>query len=131
MRKVLYLLIIPVLLIGCSKVKEAEVPQEQEGLHEVVFHAGWAPETRTELQEDGSVWWSPGDEIALFNGDGTMYRLKSDSSDPSPKTNFVGKIGTGEGEVTYYAIYPYDKARGMSSFNIPSVQYATAGGFCR
>lgn len=129
MRKVLYLLIIPLILAGCAKVKEVEVPQEQEGLHEVVFHAGWAPETRTELQEDGSVWWSPGDEIALFNGDGTMYRLKSDSSDPSPKTNFVGKIGTGEGEVTYYAIYPYDKARGMSSFNIPSVQYATAGGF--
>ena len=117
---------------GCQR--EKELPDSD--LHEVVFHAGWAPETKTVLQEDGSVWWSPGDEIALFiypecftMGDDYKFRLKSDSSEPSPKTDFVGKISVGEGETTYYAIYPYEKARGMTSFTIPSVQYATAGGF--
>ena len=63
-------LIIPIVLIGCAKeVDSAEqqpLEQEQENLHEVVFHAGWAPETKTVLQEDGSVWWSPGDEICLL-----------------------------------------------------------------
>jgi len=136
MRKVLYLLIIPLILAGCAKVKESEMPSEQEGLHEVVFHAGWDPETRTTLQGDGSVWWSPGDEIALFiypdcidGGEDYQFRLKSDCTEPSPKTNFVGKIGEGTGETTYHAFYPYDRARNMACFNIPSVQYAKSGGF--
>ena len=127
MRKVLSFLIIPVLLIGCAKVKEAEVPQEQDGLHEVIFHASWDPETRTALQEDGSVWWTPGDQIALFDLSGNKYCLTADCEEPSPKTDFVGKIGNGSG--TYYAIYPYDKALSKTEFSIPSVQYAKSGGF--
>lgn len=62
--ELLAVLLIPSLLLGC--VKEAEQQQPEEVLHEVVFHAGWAPETKTVLQEDGSVWWSPGDEINIF-----------------------------------------------------------------
>ena len=107
MRKVLSLLIIPVLLVGCAKVKEAEVPQEQEGLHEVVFHAGWDPETRTVLQEDGNVWWEPEDEISLFTGPGTEggYRLSATIGEPSPVADFVGEIGDG---MLFSAVYPYD-----------------------
>lgn len=128
MRKVLYLLIIPVLLIGCSKVKEVEVPQELDGLHEVVFHADWGAETRTILQEDGGVWWSPGDEISLYVGSGNnQYRLISNSSESSPKTDFVGMVGEGEGP--YYAISPYNSAIGGTSFTIPTVQYSTKGSF--
>ena len=128
MRKVLSLLIIPVLLIGCAKVKEAEVPQEQEGLHEVVFHAGWDPETRTVLQEDGSVWWSPGDEISLFVGDGYNggYKLTATNTEPAAKTDFVGQIGGNS--VKYTAIYPYNDSNGVSDnrlfFTIPTEQIA-------
>ena len=65
------------LAIVSSCQREAEVPESN--LHEVVFHAGWDPETRTVLQGDGSVWWEPGDEISLFflkwneNEDGSGY----------------------------------------------------------
>lgn len=41
-------------LLGCAKEVEQQQPQGE--LHEVVFHAGWAPETKTILQEDGSIW---------------------------------------------------------------------------
>lgn len=135
MKKNYFLYISPVatitlslLLCGCAK--EVEQQQSQEELHEVVFHAGWAPETKTVLQEDGSVWWSPGDEIALcLVGHEDKYCLKSDCKEPSQETNFVGMIGENEGEDTFYAIYPYDKAKGtdLSRITIPSVQYATAG----
>lgn len=57
-------IVLSIFLCGC--VKEVEQQQPQGELHEVVFHAGWAPETKTILQEDGSIWWSPGDEISLF-----------------------------------------------------------------
>ncbi len=115
-------------LYGC--VKEDEAPIGLKDLHEVVFHAGWAPETKTVLQEDGSVWWSPGDEIALFiEGDTTKYCLKSNSTEPSPTTDFIGMIGENDGNKKVYAIYPYDKGLRKNHFTIPSVQYATLGGF--
>lgn len=126
-----------VIVVGCVKeVEQQPLEQDQENLHEVVFHAGWASETKTVLQEDGSIWWSPGDEIALFmfpecvlDGDNYKYRLKSNSTKPSQNTDFEGIIGEGGGESTFYAIYPYDKAKNWYYFTIPSVQYATAGGF--
>lgn len=134
-KRVLLAITISIVAIGC--VKEAdEQPLDKENLQEVVFHAGWAPETKTVLQEDGSVWWNPEDKIALFvfpecvtQGDDYIFCLESDCTEPSSKTDFVGKVNNGEGETTYYAIYPYDKAREWYSFTIPSVQYATAGGF--
>lgn len=111
MKTALSLLIIPILLAGCAKIKESEVPQDQEGLHEVVFHAGWDPGTRTMLQEDGSVWWEPGDEISLFVDMGYEggYKLKSIESEVSPKADFIGEIPElNEGE--YVAIYPFDES---------------------
>lgn len=143
MRKVLYLLIIPAILVGCAKVKEAVAPQEHDGLHEVVFHAGWDSETRTVLQEDGSVWWSPGDEISLFVGndnDGVVvgsgsdggYRLKANNTIPSASVDFVGHMDTESiGSSCYYALYPYDSNAsfkdGVVYTSIPSLQYAKAG----
>ena len=94
-------------LLFCGCAKEVEQLQPQEELHEVVFHAGWAPETKTVLQEDSSVWWSPGDEIALcLTGHEDKYCLKSDCKEPSQETNFIGMIGKNDGEDTFYAIYP-------------------------
>ena len=113
MRKVLYLLIIPVILAGCAKVKEVEQPQNQEELHEVVFHAGWDPETRTVLQEDGSVWWEPGDEIRLFivwnNNDYFFWdcKLTSNITEPTAKADFIGQIEGREENTSYIAVYPY------------------------
>lgn len=116
------------IIYGC--VKEDNAPNGQKDLHEVVFHAGWAPETKTELQSDGSVWWSPGDKIALYiEGDTTKYCLTSNCTELSPTTDFIGMIGENDGNKRFYAIYPYDKARCFNGFTIPSVQYAKAGAF--
>ena len=132
-KRALFAITLSVIAMGC--VKEADqqpLEQGQENLNEVVFHASWAPETKTVLQEDGSVWWSPGDEIALYiwgGGDDAKYYLKSDCKESSSKTDFVGKIGEHNSDNVFYAIYPYDKATSFYGFTIPSVQYATAGGF--
>ena len=123
-------------IIGCVKEDETPIDKtgllEEEDLQEVVFHAGWAQETKTVLKEDGSVWWTPRDSIALFrwgsnNYNLNKYCLKSDCKEPAQTTNFIGKIGESEG--TYYAIYPYENAKDYCHFTIPSVQYAKAGGF--
>ena len=119
-----------------SCVKESyRQPQDLEALHEVVFHASWEPETKTVLQQDGSIWWEPEDSIALFvwpeNGTGfNKYSLKADCEEPSSKTNFVGVIGEEKGTfMPYFAISPYKNAQSNSSFTIPSVQYSPIGTF--
>lgn len=95
------------MLTICGCVKDDEAPLEQENLHKVVFHAGWAPETKTVLQSDGSVWWSPGDEISLFTGSNQTggYKLTSTNTEPAATVDFVGEIGDGN---DFYAIYPYN-----------------------
>lgn len=94
---------------GC--VKEADhqpLEKDQEILHEVVFHAGWAPETRTVLQEDGSIWWSPGDEIQL------CFPLKEKKEDPRicPQITFVCKTENNAPVADFYIDMEYPNNRG-------------------
>lgn len=76
-KRTLFAITLSVIAVGC--VREADqqlLEQDPENLREVVFHAGWATETKTVLQEDGSVWWSAGDEIGL------CFPLKEKNIDP-------------------------------------------------
>lgn len=112
----------------CGCVKEDDAPKGQEKLHEVVFHAQWAPETKTILQEDGSVWWSPGDEISLFLGfSGTGgYKLTSTNTEPSASVDFVGQVSANPNNNVYNAIYPYSESNRIEGpqvfVTIPSEQ---------
>ena len=124
-----------VALAGCQR--EKVIPDyTASDLHEVVFHAGWAEEdTRTILQEDGSVWWSPGDEISLFVNDGENggYKLTATNTEPAAKVDFVGQIGGDLQGATFTAIYPYHEANRVDGnyiyFTIPTEQTAKEGTF--
>ena len=100
------------------------------------------PETRTERASDGSVLWSPGDEISLFYGSGSAggSRFTAQNTETAKTVNFTGTIGVITGgnniavEDTYFwAVYPYDAAASCDGSSIttmlPSVQTATAGTF--
>lgn len=133
MKNALCAMLLPLLLVGC--VAEKDNLQVREDLHEVVFHAGWAPETKTVLQEDGSVWWSPGDEISLFVGDGGNggYKLTSNNTEPAPTVNFAGQISGIHDNVEFVAIYPYNEGNRVDGnsvfFTIPTEQIAKKGTF--
>ena len=119
------------ILSGCQREQEFPISD----LHEVVFHAGWDPETRTVLQEDGSIWWSPGDEISLFIGSNSEggYKLTSVETEASPKADFRGAVPVVEGE--YVAVYPYDestvfdKSSGIIILSLPERQIVREDGF--
>ena len=124
------------LIIAC--VKEAELqPLNQDYLHEVVFHAGWAPETKTVLQENGSVWWEPGDAIGLFAGPGIGtyggYKLMSTNNEPAASVNFFGQIGDNQNAQKYEAVYPYNSSNSFDGTTlkacIPINQVAKEGTF--
>ena len=117
-------------------------PSPQEELREVVFHADWAPETKTVLQEDGSVWWSPGDEINLFpqfySSEYGYYthplKFVSTNKEASPSTEFVYNGDDFREAEEYVAVFPYNSeniAFKSSHINvtIPTVQMAPCGSF--
>lgn len=129
---------------GC--VKDDEAPIEQEDLHKVIFHAGWAPETKTSLQEDGGINWSPNDSIGLFtqdgHGSGTYCKLVSTNTSAAPNADFAVAEGSfPKNASTFYAIYPYrfienwlrpaanENDKIGINITIPTVQTAIPGSF--
>ena len=120
-------------VFGCTNDVDKGLPP-QDDLHEIVFHAGWDPETKTVLQEDLSIWWEPGDEISLFvRSDNGGYKLTSTNIEPSAKVDFAGEIGEKAENASYIAVYPYDETtvcnNGVGdddgiSVILPSVQIA-------
>ena len=128
-------LVVLLFVFGCTNDVDKGLPP-QDGLHEVVFHAGWDPETKTVLQEDLSVWWSPGDAISLFNGDyyDGGYRLVSNNAEPADRVDFIGQIGVLQNGSKYVAVYPFNESNyygnGSSCrVTIPHVQQAKEGTF--
>lgn len=101
-------------IAGCTTPNLEPSPQEE--LREVVFHADWAPETKTVLQEDGSVWWSPGDEINLFpqfySSEYGYYthplKFVSTNKEASSSTEFVYNGDDFREAEEYVAVFPYN-----------------------
>ena len=112
---------------GCT-MEEGLVKEEQNNQSngkEITIQATRedSPDTRTVLESDGSVWWTPGDAISLFYGSGTDggSKFTSNATEISKITNFTGVITaiTGGGEISvdktyFWGVYPYsdDALRG-------------------
>lgn len=90
--------------------------------------------SRTELQSDNSVYWSPGDCIGVFTSSNNRYKFVTDITEKSATATFHGEI---EESDSYIAFYPYPKLDDGSlsikdnvlSFKIPENQNAVNGSF--
>lgn len=128
---------------GCAP---EEQPEEAPGVSkiEMTFQASAEQQvTKTVIQEDNSVFWSPGDAISIFSGSGTGggSRFSTDITEPAALASFSGSLqtvtGGGEGSSPgsgyFWGIYPYDTANSCSgtsvTLNIPDSQTAKAGSF--
>lgn len=106
-------------VIFCSCVKEADKsPETVQGTEEVIIHATMAGDgnTKTVLQENGSVFWQPGDQIAVFFNS-VKVPFTSYNSVDAASAYFVGNLdfatahnegsdGTVAGEYAYWGLYP-------------------------
>ena len=109
--------------------------------NEVVFTAvSGEPKTKTVFQADEtSIWWSPGDEIAIFYGasEGSKFTASNDAE--VAKAEFHGKLKaftgvTEGGSFNYFwAIYPYSSAVSCDGQSVVATlsdqQVAKAGSF--
>ena len=119
-KKTSYLSIILVLIASsCTQLEDTPFQEESTFMKKITVEATWGdtPETKTALQPNGSILWSPGDEINLFYGSMTGSKFTTTISVPAASASFEGTLGaaTGSSEQgvatqTFWGVYPYDEA---------------------
>ena len=95
---------------ACTEVSEMENPEEQIAREEIVISASQESrsQTKTILQEDGSVWWQPDDCISVFFGE-ERCEFHAYNTEPAAVANFIGNgpdspLYTQGGN--HWAVYP-------------------------
>ena len=117
-RKTSLLTVIAILTASaCTHLEESFVENATPDMKKMTVEAAWgdSPETRTAMQSNGIIFWSPGDEINLFYGSSTASKFTATITEPSATASFEGMLGaaTGSSEQgiatqTFWGIYPYD-----------------------
>ena len=128
--------ILSLVLLALCCVREP-VRESDSETFDMVFSASfdqtYADRTRTSLQDDGKVLWSPREAIHVFNG--TMHsKFTSTNTEPAPTAAFEGTMTlTCDTPCPYLAVYPYDpddRSDGKTvTTTVPSVQRAIPGTF--
>lgn len=123
--------------VSCEKEQEVKIEITSEtGLVKMSVLAH-SPEvnadTKTSLADNGSLYWSYGDHICVYDGYGCRdfsSDIKQDD-DPTKVTTFDGKIQSGATD--FKAVYPYSSSVSFSEgkfvTTIPETQYAVVGSF--
>ena len=121
------------LLAGCTAEPLATEENGGDSLMTLVADMGDG-DTRTVRQDDGKVFWSPGDEIAVFTKAGAPARFTSSETQSKQRVSFQGKVDDKPYAQAYlYAIYPYDPSTTFdgSTFHatVPALQTAVEDSF--
>ena len=86
-------------------------------------------QTKAVMVDAQTIHWQSGDQINVFDGNGTVYEPFTTSGEGASVT-FEGMAGKAEG---YYALYPYQSSAtmvdGTITASFPSEQIAVAGSF--
>lgn len=144
MRYVYGLLLSLPFVVSCSEtegmLETNDVPYWKRDLVIEATREGNESDTRTTLQEDGSVLWNPADEISLFfmRGENGGYKFTSQNTELAEVAEFSGSISgiTGGGEnltddAYFWAIYPYSKENACENNSLiarlPNQQPSVAG----
>lgn len=133
-------------MLSCTKeiVQDQPMQEPQDG-NIVTFVANAEnPDTKTTLQEDGSIWWDAGDEISIFHAAQVGMKFTARSTEPSASATFEGTIDpnwwSSNDNPPYVAVYPYNEndileADGENTdrvtLTVPSVQHAVKGSYDR
>ena len=128
--------------VGCTMEVAVDEPASLVQKEITITASLGEPETRTVRESDGSVLWSPGDQISLFYGSGTNGGscFTAQNTEAAKTVNFTGTIGVITGgnnvavEDTYFwATYPYNATASCDGNSIttvlPSAQVAAADTF--
>ena len=122
---------------ACSSVSDGFQEQPTTKEMHLVFSASFQNSaeatTRTSLQSNGKVFWSPKESIHVFNGT-CQAKFTSTNTSAAETASFEGSITlTCDTPLPYIAVYPYssgDSADGsIVTMTLPDAQKSKAGSF--
>lgn len=147
-----------IFLVGCSKVSvvdeedsssiatvnDTESSEGQQITFTAWFNSDKDNKTKTIREDDGKVFWCPGDKISIFKGSGSKTGGDIFTSSPNQEgstdakgnfsmADFKGTITSSASEGKYFGLYPYDATATCDGSTItttlPSEQVAAEGTF--
>lgn len=126
-----------VMFLGSCTAEKQPLDQEAEPqvvLKDLVLSAysSDGSATKSSRDDDGTFYWSTGDEISLFHGTGSQGGARFTYSGPRAEVaDFSGTMEESEGE--YWGIYPYNALNAYDGekliTEVPSRQVAAEGTF--
>ena len=129
-------MILPVvaLTLGCSREIDTNVTYIDGEF--TLYATSVENDTRTVLQQDGRVFWSPSDCITVFYGN-VPGMFTSTNTEPAASAQFTGSLGSFaiDGETEFRAIYPHSNDivtptdEGILSIGLPWEQTGVEGTF--
>ena len=129
-------ILIPVvaLALGCTRELDTQIIAVEGDI--TLYATSGEPGTKTVLQQDGSIFWSPGDRISVFYGDKSGM-FESTNTTEAAAAEFRGSLEnfTLDGTTEFVAAYPYSPDNGYSGnsliLSLPTYQMAEKKTFVR
>ena len=127
-------MIIPVMVIALACSRELETNTSYIEGEFTLYATSAEQETKTVLQSDGRIFWSPSDGINVFYGS-KSGKFTSTNTKVAESAEFTGSLGafTLDGTTEFVAAYPYSDQAGSSgntlSLSLPAEQTAVEGTF--
>ena len=129
-------MILPVvaLALGCSREMDTNVTYIDGEF--TLYATSGENDTKTVIQQDGRIFWSPSDCITVFYGN-VPGKFTSTNTEPAASAEFTGSLGSFaiDGETEFRAIYPHSNDvvtptdEGILSIYLPSEQTGVEGTF--
>ena len=135
--RLLLLAIVSGLVLSCDKGVFSSTQNEDS--FKVSFRAisGDNPMSKSTLMSDGSIYWTPGDQINFFYGTNGSSVLTSDNTEIAAVTNFYGTLteSLSFGGDYYWAVYPYNENNTFDgeaiTITLPETQTGQEGTFAK
>ena len=121
------------LLMGCTREMDNDKTAFISGEFSL-YAASGEPDTKTVLEQDGNILWSPADCINVYYGDASG-KFTSVNTEPAAHSRFTGSLGSFylDGQTPFVAVYPYSDGNTYSEeilkLHLPSDQTGVEGSF--
>lgn len=133
MKKIAYnVLLIATMYAATACTKDVQTPGTTETGEQIIFTAVAPGYTKTVIENDNSVYWSPNDEIKICYGADASGKFTSTNTTPIAATTFSGYFDNFEGSIDvggtandFWAVYPYSNASSCDG-NSVTVQVCSA-----
>lgn len=119
MKRIIPIFAVAVSMLATGCQKEQEAPVQEKGVKTSLKAVVTSADTRVAANAAGKFSWQDGDEITVFDSEGTNRRFSTIAGGDAAEFTFDGAVSLGD-----YALYPYSPSSSWTvSNNTPTVTF--------